>query len=226
MLGAGRAAVLSHDAYYHDLSHLPMSRRIEVNVDHPDALETSLIVEHVDLLRSGQSVEMPAYDYVSQTRGKSGIPIEPAPVIIIEGMLAQVLTDHRLRPAKAPLTKRHCHGKLLVVQITKLTTVINCLLDGGGDIVWVIICQFAGGEPLQYLCKLVARAGIAAKIINRFVHHTQMCRFSGHCCCPYSQICWCRARHASWQDSGFAPETQKPAATPLQFCESRPILCR
>ena len=43
ILGAGRAAVLSHDAYYHDLSHLPMSRRIEVNVDHPDALETSLI---------------------------------------------------------------------------------------------------------------------------------------------------------------------------------------
>jgi len=95
MLGAGRAAVLSHDAYYRDLSHLPMSRRIEVNVDHPDALETSLLVEHVDLLRSGQSVEMPAYDYVSQTRGKSGIPIEPVPVIVIEGMLT--LHDPRLR---------------------------------------------------------------------------------------------------------------------------------
>jgi len=95
MLGAGRAAVLSHDAYYRDLSHLPMSRRIEVNVDHPDALETSLLVEHVDLLRSGQSVEMPAYDYVSQTRGKSGIPIESAAVIVIEGMLT--LHDPRLR---------------------------------------------------------------------------------------------------------------------------------
>ncbi len=95
MLGAGRAAVLSHDAYYRDLSHLPMSRRIEVNVDHPDALETSLLVEHVDLLRSGQSVEMPAYDYVSQTRGKSGIPIKSAAVIVIEGMLT--LHDPRLR---------------------------------------------------------------------------------------------------------------------------------
>ena len=94
--------------------------------------------------------------------------------IIIDCMLAQALTDHRLRPAKAPLTTRHCHGKLLVVQITKLATVINCLLDSGGDIVWVVICQFASGEPLQYLCKLVARAGIAAKIIKRFVHHAQM----------------------------------------------------
>ena len=60
--------------------------------------------------------------------------------IIIECMLAQALTDQRLRPAKAPLTSRYRYGKLLVVQITKLATAINCLLDGGGDIVWVVIC--------------------------------------------------------------------------------------
>ena len=95
MLGVGRAAVLSHDAYYHDLSHLPMERRIEVNVDHPDSLETSLLVEHIVSLRSGQAVEMPVYDYVSQTRAASGIMVAPAPVILVEGLLT--LHEARLR---------------------------------------------------------------------------------------------------------------------------------
>lgn len=95
MLGVERAAVLSHDAYYHDLSHLPMERRIEVNVDHPDSLETSLLVEHIGRLRSGQVVEMPRYDYASQTRAVSGVMVAPAPVIVIEGMLT--LHEARLR---------------------------------------------------------------------------------------------------------------------------------
>jgi len=95
LLGVGRATVLSHDAYYHDLSHLPMERRIEVNVDHPDSLETSLLVDHIGRLRSGQLVEMPVYDYVSQTRAASGIMVVPAPVILVEGMLT--LHEARLR---------------------------------------------------------------------------------------------------------------------------------
>lgn len=87
MLGSARTATLSHDAYYHDLSHMPFAERMEVNVDHPDSLETSLLVEHVDALRSGRRVEMPKYDFVSQTRAAKGIAVEPAPVIVVEGML-------------------------------------------------------------------------------------------------------------------------------------------
>jgi uridine kinase len=94
-VGAERAAVLRHDAYYHDLSHMPLERRIEVNVDHPDSLETELLLEHVSLLRAGQPVEVPAYDFASQTRGPAGTAVHPAPILVIEGLFT--LWDRRLR---------------------------------------------------------------------------------------------------------------------------------
>jgi uridine kinase len=95
-LGDAGTAVLRHDAYYHDLSHLPFEERIEVNVDHPESLETELLVRHVSALRAGEPVEMPDYDYASQTRGAGGILIRPAPVLIVEGLFT--LQDERLRP--------------------------------------------------------------------------------------------------------------------------------
>lgn len=95
ILGTGRTATLSHDAYYYDLSHMPFERRVEVNVDHPDSLETALLIEHIATLRAGRTVEMPDYDYVSQTRGIAGIVVTPAPVVIVEGMLT--LFEERLR---------------------------------------------------------------------------------------------------------------------------------
>lgn len=95
VLGPGRTGVISHDAYYHDLSHLPEARRIEVNVDHPDSLETALLVEHLAELRAGRAVEVPVYDYASQTRASRGVWIEPAPVLVVEGLFA--LFEERLR---------------------------------------------------------------------------------------------------------------------------------
>jgi uridine kinase len=95
LLGPGVAATLRQDAYYHDLSHMPLERRIEVNVDHPDSLETALLVEHVRALRTGQAIEVPTYDYASQTRGPRGFMVEPAPVLIVEGLFA--LWDEQLR---------------------------------------------------------------------------------------------------------------------------------
>ena len=95
LMGRSRVAVLSHDAYYHDLSHMPIERRIQVNVDHPDSLETSLLVKHIKALQSGHAVEIPNYDYASQTRNSVGVSITSAPVLIVEGMLA--LWDERLR---------------------------------------------------------------------------------------------------------------------------------
>ena len=95
LMGRSRVAVLSHDAYYHDLSHMPIERRIQVNVDHPDSLETSLLVKHIKALQAGHAVEIPNYDYASQTRNSVGVTITSAPVLIVEGMLA--LWDERLR---------------------------------------------------------------------------------------------------------------------------------
>ena len=95
ILGADICASIQHDAYYHDLSHMPFEERIKVNVDHPDSLETELLVSHLSELLEGRAIDMPDYDYVSQTRSAPGFRIEPAPVVIVEGLL--VFHDERLR---------------------------------------------------------------------------------------------------------------------------------
>jgi uridine kinase len=94
-IGPPGAAVLRHDAYYHDLSHLPPERRAEVNVDHPDSLQTELLVDHIAALVDGRPVDVPIYDFASQTRSPERVVVRPAPVVIVEGIL--VLADARLR---------------------------------------------------------------------------------------------------------------------------------
>lgn len=93
----GRTAItfLQHDAYYRDLSHLPLEERENVNFDHPDSLETELLVEHLGRLREGEAVEVPVYDFTRHTRSDETITAEPNPVIMVEGIL--VLAEKALR---------------------------------------------------------------------------------------------------------------------------------
>jgi len=79
--------IIQHDAYYKDVSHLPLAERSKINFDHPDALETDLMVRHLRELVAGRSVEMPVYDFSTHTRLKKGIIKKPAKVIIIESIL-------------------------------------------------------------------------------------------------------------------------------------------
>jgi uridine kinase len=88
-------SVIHHDSYYKDLVHLPFKERSEVNFDHPDALETSLLVEHLTQLRAGEAVEVPVYDFSTHTRTQEVRHVEPTAVIIVDGIL--VLADPRLR---------------------------------------------------------------------------------------------------------------------------------
>ena len=85
--GADPIAVLDHDAYYEDLSHLSPEERAQFNIDHPDALETDLMREHLDRLIAGEAVEKPVYDFTTHTRRDETETVEPRPVIIIEGIL-------------------------------------------------------------------------------------------------------------------------------------------
>lgn len=85
--GAGGIAVLDHDAYYCDLSHLPMEEREQFNFDHPDALETELMREHLDRLIAGKPVEKPIYDFTTHSRRAETERVEPEPVVIVEGLL-------------------------------------------------------------------------------------------------------------------------------------------
>ncbi|GIV61531.1 MAG: uridine kinase [Rhodothermaceae bacterium] len=93
--GPERIAVLDHDAYYVDLSHLPMEARSRFNFDHPDALETDLMRAHLDELLAGRPIEKPIYNFTTHTREAATETVYPRPVIIIEGIL--VLAEPVLR---------------------------------------------------------------------------------------------------------------------------------
>ena len=94
-IGSEQIAYLEHDSYYRDLVHMAMEDRRRVNFDHPDAFETSLLVEHVKMLMAGQSVEQPVYSYENSVRTGETITVEPKPLIVIEGIL--VLENHALQ---------------------------------------------------------------------------------------------------------------------------------
>lgn len=79
--------VLRHDNYYRDQSALPMEERVKTNYDHPASLETDLMVQHIHALREGKSIEQPSYDFVHHTRSSSTTTVQPASVIIVEGIL-------------------------------------------------------------------------------------------------------------------------------------------
>lgn len=87
---ADRCRVIHHDAYYRDRSHLAEAERESVNYDHPDALDSALLAEHLAVLRSGRPVDIPIYDYVTHTRRAETRSVDPAPVIVVEGILVFV----------------------------------------------------------------------------------------------------------------------------------------
>jgi uridine kinase len=94
-VGAEHIAYIPHDAYYRDLSHLPPRERDQVNFDHPDSLESGLLVEHLKELRAGRAVEIPEYDFTTHTRTQRTRRVEPAPVILVEGILVFVEPELR-----------------------------------------------------------------------------------------------------------------------------------
>jgi uridine kinase len=95
-LPAGAAVLIDQDAYYRDRSALPADKRLEtVNFDHPDAIETELLVAHLGELREGRAVDVPQYDFREHVRRRETRHVEPAAVVVVEGIL--VLADPRLR---------------------------------------------------------------------------------------------------------------------------------
>lgn len=79
--------ILSHDFYYKENSHLPFEEREKLNYDHPNAFDTGLMVEHIIKLEEGNPIERPVYDFVIHNRGVETVKVEPAKVIIVEGIL-------------------------------------------------------------------------------------------------------------------------------------------
>ncbi len=88
-------SVISQDSYYFDNGHLSAEERKKINFDHPESIEFELLIQHLDHLKAGQSIQMPIYSYLSCARSPETIPVNPTKVIIVEGIL--VLTNAELR---------------------------------------------------------------------------------------------------------------------------------
>lgn len=94
-VGAAQIAYLPHDAYYRDNSHLSFEERTQINYDHPDSLETKLLIRHIKQLLTWEPVAMPVYDFTTHRRTNETVLVEPSPIILVDGIL--IFTKRKLR---------------------------------------------------------------------------------------------------------------------------------
>ncbi len=89
-------SVIEHDSYYRDAAHLDVEARAQLNFDHPDALDTQLLIEHLQALKSGTAAEVPLYDFKTHARRGETKRVLPTAIIVVEGIL--IFSDADLRP--------------------------------------------------------------------------------------------------------------------------------
>lgn len=94
-IGKQQVTVIHHDSYYREVGHLSLEERTRINYDHPDSLETPLLVEHLNTLRGGLGVHVPVYDFAEHNRTAQTVDCQPRKVIIVDGLL--ILWDAELR---------------------------------------------------------------------------------------------------------------------------------
>ena len=94
-IGTEKVTVVIQDDYYCDQSHMSPAERRKTNYDHPQAFDWPLMVQHVQALRRGESIEMPTYDFAADNRSSKSVTVQPAPVIVIEGLFALFDADLR-----------------------------------------------------------------------------------------------------------------------------------
>jgi len=94
-VGADVVSLIQHDAYYRDNANMELEQRREINYDHPDSLETELLIHHLTELRAGRPVEVPVYDFSLHTRTPDTMHVAAEDVVLVEGIL--VLAEPELR---------------------------------------------------------------------------------------------------------------------------------
>jgi len=94
-IGVDRIAFLPHDAYYRNQDEMTFEDRLKTNYDHPDSLESELLIDHIRALKVHRSVEVPVYDFKSYTRSKETTKVEPRSIVLVEGIL--IFTEPKLR---------------------------------------------------------------------------------------------------------------------------------
>lgn len=92
---ADQITMISHDYYYRAHDEMPFEERCKLNYDHPDSFETDLMLQHIEMLKNNQTVEVPIYDYTIHNRSKKTMTIKPSKVIVVEGIL--IFENKKLR---------------------------------------------------------------------------------------------------------------------------------
>ncbi len=93
MIPEGRVCVLPQDAYYKDNGNLTQKEKENINFDHPSSIEWPLLIEQIQTLKAGESVEMPTYSYITCARGKETVRVAPCDILIVEGILVFTETE-------------------------------------------------------------------------------------------------------------------------------------
>ena len=153
-----RVSVVYYDNYYRKRDDLPFEERKKINYDHPDAFETQMLIDHIHALKNGQAVECPVYDYTVHNRSSETIVIQPADVILVEGIM--VLQNEELR-------------KLLDIKVYVeadaderiLRRVIRDVKERGRDVEGIAKQYLTTVKPMHYLYVEPTRA-LADIVIN------------------------------------------------------------
>ena len=87
--------IIPQDSYYNDSSHVPAEERQNINFDHPNAFDWALLTQQISELREGKAIEQPVYDYITSSRLKETVHVEPKEVVVVEGIMA--LSNPELR---------------------------------------------------------------------------------------------------------------------------------
>ena len=95
LFGEDEVRLISHDSYYKRHDELPFEERCKLNYDHPDAFDNALLIYHLQELKAGRAIDCPVYDYSNHNRSDKVQHIEPAPVLIVEGILPFVEPSKR-----------------------------------------------------------------------------------------------------------------------------------
>lgn len=97
VVGSDRVQVISLDSYYRSQEQLPPADRALVNYDHPDALDVSLLINHLTILQSGLAAEIPIYDFATHMRAVKTEHVPPREIVIVEGILTLYFSELRAR---------------------------------------------------------------------------------------------------------------------------------
>jgi uridine kinase len=169
----GEVAVMTQDAYYYDNSDLPLEERRKKNFDHPDSIEFSLMTEHISMLKEGRAIKEPTYSFITCTRLKETVTIEPRHVLIVEGILC--LADENLRNLMDVKVYVDCASDIRLSRV-----ILRDILERGRDVQMVLEryektvrpshLQFI--EPTKnYADIIVPQGGMNEKAIEILTHY-------------------------------------------------------